>query len=620
MIFSLQRRFFLFLLCPVVLILLATGFASFLYARSYLLDEWKSSALLRLGKTAHQIQMRLDEKRNMLKLIAASHNIPDGAVAQTFLMQQLMAQNGVFFVDVEPIGKQDKASNLDKSRVTEPFQQEHVGQSPRPAPRAPMRGMHMQGRHHMRGSMGHMGRGDPRAMESPRMMMRHGIRPVWLDPKDSVSFLLMGQDLPGKDGIPSERLTARVSFDSFLEEVLAIGRWTKSYACLVMSDGTFLAHTAPNMKGRTKLADTDDPLEKRTLEEMKTKNSGTVFGKGHPPDEVIGFYKVPSTDWYLVLSSKGSTILEPMVRFRFNYMLAGIIAVIIIALLIRFNTQPVARSIARIAQAAAAVEKGDYSVTLPEDRSDEIGQLKRRFSQMVNGLKQRDFIERTLGRYVDKTVAEELLGKPDALNLGGETKVVTIMMADLRGFTKMSEKLEPQQVINIINRHFSGMIAVIERYRGIIVDFYGDSVLVFFNGIGADIAERALDAVKCGLDMQREVLKKAGQYQQDGLPTPKMGIGIHTGEVVVGNIGSEKRAKYGIVGSNVNETDRIQSFAHAGTVMISEQTFHMVDRRVSVGEQCEACLKGLEGPRNLYEVLEVRDQSIIQKKQIDSGS
>ena len=206
----------------------------------------------------------------------------------------------------------------------------------------------------------------------------------------------------------------------------------------------------------------------------------------------------------MVLFSRGEVIMAPIIQFRFYYTLAGLVALGVILLLIRLTTRSVGRSVAEISAATARVEKGDYTVKLPEERSDEMGQLNRSFNHMIEGLKQRDLIEQTFGRYVDKSVAEELMSKPEALRLGGEKKTVTIMMSDLRNFTAISEKLQPEEVIKMLNRYFARMIAVIECYRGIIVDFYGDSILVFFNGMESDIALNALGAVKCALEMQQE--------------------------------------------------------------------------------------------------------------------
>jgi class 3 adenylate cyclase len=282
------------------------------------------------------------------------------------------------------------------------------------------------------------------------------------------------------------------------------------------------------------------------------------------------------------------------------------ISLICVGVLIQWGTRPIAESITEISKAAEEVENGSFSLEIAEDRSDELGQLKRRFNQMICGLKQRDLIERTFGRYVDKKIAQELMNRPEALNLGGEKHLVTILVADLREFTPMAEKLEPEQVIKLLNRHFARMIPVIEKFKGIVVDFYGDSILVFFNGTESDVRASVANAVNCAFDMQREVVVSSKENEREGLPGLSMGIGIHTGEVILGNIGTETRAKCGIVGSAVNETDRIQSVAQSGSIIVSENTYAFLPDTVNVGPKCQACLKGLNGMRDLYEL---KDQS-----------
>lgn len=593
MVFSLQRRFLLFLLLPVVLIIFAAGFASFIYARSYLLDQWRSSALLRLEKAAHQIRMQLDEKRSLMDLISEANDIAGGPATQAFLIDQLRRQGGVFSVEVRRIPEVSDGGST-KER---PVVKEEAPGKPGQESAEPLRTVEESSGPGVTG-MG-MGRGMGRGM------MHREIRPIWTHPDKSVSFLLMTRELGGKDGRPSKLLTVKVGFDSFMEHVLSVGGRQDSYACLVTADGSYLAHTDHSMLGMEKLGADGGPLEKKVLSEIQSRSSGTILGEGRPPAMVAGFFKVPSTDWYLVLFSEGGRVLEPLIRFRLNYMLAGVASLVIVALLIRANTKPVAQAVAEITEAAARVEQGDYEARVAENRSDEIGSLKRSFNRMTEGLRERELIERTFGRYVDKSVAEELMTRPGALALGGENRVVTILMSDLRDFTVMSEKLKPDQVIRILNKYFSAMISVIERYRGIIVDFYGDSILVFFDGTIGDIEVRAADAVKCAVDMQTELLDMSMQDYENRLPQLTMGIGVHTGEVVVGNIGSETRAKYGIVGSAVNETDRIQSFAEAGSIVISRPTYELLSQRIVVGPTRQVTLKGLEGRWDLFDVMEI---------------
>jgi class 3 adenylate cyclase len=567
MIFSLERRFVLLLLIPVALILTIGGVAGFIYVRGFVFGLWVETTDSKLEKAVLEIRNRLNDKVELINLIAKAETMPGRDISQAFLIQQLAARPGVKFVDLDD------------------------------AQKAPS------------------GQGDSGNVDGDDdMSPANGLYTVELcdedigfcapttDPGAADRSLRIGKKLPAVENRPPRRLLVRVSFDSLLEPIREMELWPGSRALLVTGTGQVLASTDKSHYRKRRLGDAGDAIEKNILADMLTKSFGTVFGRGHPPDVVACFYKVPVVNWFLILLSEGNVVLEPMVRFRFYVAVAGIVGLLIILSLIRLATRPVAHSISAIAAAAAQVKEGDYAVTLPETRTDEIGQLARSFGEMIEGLKQRDFVQYAFGRYVDRKVAEELMSGPEALRMGGEKRVVTIMMADLRNFTSISEKLEPEEVIKILNRYFSRMIRVIDHYKGIIVDFYGDSILVFFDGSPEEISGRAADALNCAIEMQREQIGFVEKLRSEGVPTLMMGVGIHTGEVIVGNIGAESRAKYGIVGSNVNLTARIQSTAGPGRVVISEETRQVLGDRIAVAESFGVCLKGVEKDRELYEV------------------
>ncbi len=240
-----------------------------------------------------------------------------------------------------------------------------------------------------------------------------------------------------------------------------------------------------------------------------------------------------------------------------------------ILVLIRLGTNPMVQAVRRISAKASQVAAGEYGEPLPVTSRDEIGQLTGSFNDMVGGLQERDLIRNTFGRYVDEGIARELLRRPEAARrLGGEKREVVILFSDLRGFTPLAESLSPEATIALVNRHFSLMIEVIRDHRGIIVDFLGDAVLAFFDPLEGTLEATVRQAVDCALRMQ--AAQTAANAAEPQYPSLKMGIGLHAGEVVVGNIGSESRAKYGIVGAAVNLTHRIQGQAKGGEVVVSE--------------------------------------------------
>jgi adenylate cyclase len=211
------------------------------------------------------------------------------------------------------------------------------------------------------------------------------------------------------------------------------------------------------------------------------------------------------------------------------------------------------------------------------------------------------FIRQTFGRYLTNEIVASLLDSPTGLEIGGEKRKVTLLMSDLRGFTTLSERLHPEQVVTILNRHLGAMVDVILRYHGTIDEFIGDAILVIF-GAPVQRADDAQRAVACAVEMQLAMEHVNALNRRDGLPEVEMGIGIHTGEVVVGNIGSDKRTKYGVVGRNINLTSRIESCTVGSQILVSEVTHREVGSLMAVAEQMQVLAKGIETPITIYDV------------------
>ncbi len=210
-------------------------------------------------------------------------------------------------------------------------------------------------------------------------------------------------------------------------------------------------------------------------------------------------------------------------------------------------------------------------------------------------------IRGTFGRYLTDEIVANLLEHPEGLKLGGERRTITIMTSDLRGFTSLSERLSPEEVVKILNFYLGCMADVITSYQGTIDEFMGDGILVLFGAPTAreDDAKRA---VACAVAMQLAMVSVNEKMKEWGFSLLEMGIGINTGEVVVGNIGSEKRSKYGVVGSQVNLTYRIESYTVGGQILITESTLKEAGSIVRIEGQRKVQPKGVKQPLTIYEV------------------
>ena len=224
-----------------------------------------------------------------------------------------------------------------------------------------------------------------------------------------------------------------------------------------------------------------------------------------------------------------------------------------------------------------------------------------------------EFIRRTFGRYVTDQVVQQILDAPDGLRLGGQRRFVTIMMTDLRGFTNMFGSMEPEAVVKLLNNYLATMTRIIMRHGGTIDEFIGDAILVVF---GAPIlrGNDELRAVACAIEMLNAMAEVNEWNRQHGLPPVEMGIGIHSGEAVLGNIGSESRAKYGIVGATINLASRVESSTVGGQVLISAATRERCGSALTLGGSQTLKPKGVKGTLTVHEVFGVGAPYHIQLK------
>jgi len=233
-------------------------------------------------------------------------------------------------------------------------------------------------------------------------------------------------------------------------------------------------------------------------------------------------------------------------------------------------------------------------------------QLKESYEQLINLNKELErlnqFIRKTFGRYTSDEIVEALLDEPDGLKLGGEKREVTLLMSDLRGFTALADQFEPTEFVSLLNHYLSAMVEIVQRSGGTIDEIIGDAILVIF-GAPLMIETPTLSAVLCALKMQKAMGQVNKYNRQMGWPEIEMGIALHTGEVVVGNIGSIKRSKYGVVGKTVNLTARIESFTVGGQMLVSPSLIQSADPGLILGEEIEVHAKGMREALMCHELL-----------------
>ncbi len=563
---TLQARLLLLLLIPVVVILLLGGVASFWYARGIMLDQWNESAVVKLQRAAHYIEMRLLKPVDLLNALFQASDRNAAIISPEQVTGFLQFMEGVVSVEYEPL------------------------RSPQSTRERGMPGM---------GYMDRMNADMQSGMRFFRSKIASVSGPRYQAGKDGQT-VTMRITLSGPSQEILGHLAIRMQFDYLLKDILALGWWQSDMACIVDETGTYMAHTNMTMTDRRSLGGSDDPLEQAILKKMDSQSFGTVTSQGHPPDLVAGFYKLDQVPWTIIMFADGQTILGPIVTYR-NVLAFGIfVLAVLVLILIRFHMCRMVGQIQQLSTKAEEVADGDYGEPVPVESRDEIGQLVESFNDMVKGLEERDHIRNSFGRYVDPDFARTLMKHPEAGQLGGSRREAVMLMSDIRGFTSLSENLGPELIVAILNRYFSHMIEIIQGHHGIIVDFYGDAILVFFDPLDEPLQDTAWRAVRCAFAMQEKMPGVNRELTEQDLPDLAMGIGIHSGQVVVGNIGSRTRTKYGVVGPAVNVTSRIQARAEKGQIIASEAVLEKVKLRVSVIESAEVDLKGVDQPMTLY--------------------
>ncbi len=224
-------------------------------------------------------------------------------------------------------------------------------------------------------------------------------------------------------------------------------------------------------------------------------------------------------------------------------------------------------------------------------------------------------LNETFGRFLSDEIVRQLLETPDGLALGGKKRVLTVMMSDLRGFTSLSERLPAQDLISLLNYYLGEMTDVIQSNSGTIIEFIGDGIMAIF-GAPAPSERHEAEAVTAAVQMQQRMVEVNRWNAEHGYPPLEMGIGINTGEMIVGNIGSEKRTKYGVVGSNVNLCGRIESYTVGGEILISPRTRAAIREKLEVTDERDVMPKGVQVPLTLSCIAGIGELSCRRKENV----
>jgi adenylate cyclase len=373
-----------------------------------------------------------------------------------------------------------------------------------------------------------------------------------------------------------------------------------AYVAITDEKGRALAHSDMHLVGRPlERPERLQPLGSGLLVQTYAAEGVDIIDFSIP----LAFRQVPVGALYLGVSQGANA--AALARARYNAIFVSFTMVLLgIGGAFALGTV-LSRPISRLMEGTRAIADGNYAITLHVDSRDEIGELTHSFNEMAASLREKDAIKRAFSRYVAREVVTEILKDPDKIVLTGERREVTVLFCDVRGFTSISERLSPEEVVSLLNAFYTLMIDATFKHDGTLDKFLGDGVMAVF---GAPIfhADHSVRALRTALAMQAGIRDLSARRVAEGKDPLKIGIGVNAGSAVAGNVGTEARMEYTVIGDSVNLASRLESYAKAGQILISGHTYALVKSAIDARPLGPMKVRGKEDELDVYEVLGVR--------------
>lgn len=283
--------------------------------------------------------------------------------------------------------------------------------------------------------------------------------------------------------------------------------------------------------------------------------------------------------------------------------LASLLAGIIISvLMVNYIIGPIRSLVTGV----RAIGEGNYNVQIKLTSNDEIGDLTDAFNSTAKSLQEKELLKGAFSTYVSTKVMEEILKDPTKLSLHGKRVKATILFTDIRGFTSMSENLEPEQVVSVLNEYLTLQTDKVFKWEGLLDKFVGDAVMAVY-GIPFPKDDDPYRAVRTAMDIREGVVKLNAIRAKRNQHIVEIGMGINTGEVVSGNMGSPQKMDYTVIGDNVNLSARLEENAPGGKILVSESTYIETKDKIEYEERDAIMVKGKKDRVKIYEPVRVKN-------------
>ena len=392
-----------------------------------------------------------------------------------------------------------------------------------------------------------------------------------------------------------------IFYPQSLNDSFAMGAMNTSY--LVSADGSIL------ISGDIEKTMQGDSIKGSALYnaicEYKEQNRQMLFTDEEEGDFFAAFTRILNGE-LITITTISSDIVYEAGRSTFirNIFLSCAIFFLCI-MLIWFWSKSISNPVKQLAAAAGRIGNGEYEVQMERKRKDELKILTDSFVKMGRGLAERERLKDAFGRFTNKEIAEKAMR--NELSLGGENKNVTVFFSDIRSFTAMSEKLTPEQVVEFLNEYMTRMVKCVDATGGVVDKFIGDAIMAVW---GAPVSagspkDDALNGIKASLLMRKELYELNKEREAKGLIPVHIGCGLNSGDVIAGQIGSEKRMEYTVIGDTVNTASRTEALNKPfhTDVLITENTWQLVKDEILVEEMPGVKVKGKTDKLRMFAVI-----------------
>lgn len=392
-----------------------------------------------------------------------------------------------------------------------------------------------------------------------------------------------------------------IFYPQSLNDSFSMGAMNTSY--LITPDGLILlsGDVEKTMQG-VSLAGT--PLYSAICE-FKDQNRQMFFNDKNEGDYFGAFTRILNGELITITTISADLVYEAGRTTLIRNIFLSCAVFFLCIMLIWFWSKSISSPVKTLAEAAKKIGEGEYDVKLERKRKDELRILTESFVKMGKGLAERERLRDAFGRFTNKEIAERAMR--NELSLGGENKDVTIFFSDIRSFTAMSEKLTPEQVVEFLNEYMTRMVKCVELTGGVVDKFIGDAIMAVWGApvSAGSLRLDALNGIKASLLMRKELYDLNKEREQKGLPAIHIGCGLNSGNVIAGQIGSDRRMEYTVIGDAVNTASRTEALNKPfhTDILITENTWRLVKDEVFVEEMPGVKVKGKADKLRMFAVI-----------------